>query len=389
MSEAQILIESAAGKYFSPSILAKATLEYDKNLPNMIQDFNSPINKSKLGQLIELYDPIKGNFLDEYGRKISSTGFNRLLSTNSWFWMMRQGDHHAQVRMMIAALMNKKVKDSSGKEVSLYDAYKLNEETGELKLEVGFENLQIVDEQIKNQLHSINKSMHGVYNSFDRSVMSRYAIGRQIEMYRKFVYTGFMRRWKKNSYDVELGDITEGTYRTFLRVVFKDFNEVAKVLNPLNKESVNLTSLEKENLTRALVEFMFIFLTGLIVMLAEAKDDDEDELLAYTQYFALRLNMELGFFMGIGDPRSFVVLPNPMDAFRMFKTPLITTGVITKFLRLIHQLTGDPTERYTRDAGIAKEGDLKLKIYLWKLLGFNGHTSNPEEALKILQLQLQ
>ena len=43
-------------------------------------------------------------------------------------------------------------------------------------------------------------------------------------------------------------------------------------------------------------------------------------------------------------------------------------------------------EKYERNTGYADKGDYKLPYVLLKLFGINGYNSDPEEAIKALQL---
>ena len=167
-------IEATARQLYSLGEYEKSRLIYDKFALNgdFIKDSLSPIHKSLIGQIIDLYDPLQGKFLDKYGRKISNTAARKLFSTDKWFFMQQQGEHNVQVRTLIASLLRKKVKGIDGKEISLLDAYELNKE-GNLSLKSGYKlegNISkdgLLDKNLQNSIHAINKQLHGVYDKFN------------------------------------------------------------------------------------------------------------------------------------------------------------------------------------------------------------------------------
>src|SRR5690606_18454602 len=117
---------------------------------------------------------------------------------------------------------------------------------------------------------------------------------------------------------------------------------------------------------RAVREILVLMLSSLAVVLLksmmESDDDDEKKALQYSLYAAMRLNMEVGFFLSPGTINSKFVplLPDPYDFYRMAKSPTILFGTTDKVLRLVRQLL-NPTEEYKVETGIWDKGDLKLK----------------------------
>lgn len=387
-------IEAFASQFFSQKEYQKARLIYDKHVANgdFIKDFGSPIHKTLIGQIIDLYDPLQGKFKDKFGRKISHTTARKLMSTDTWFFMQHQGEHNVQVRTLIAMLLKKKVM-INGEEKSLLDAYELDSE-GNIKLKDGVKlegNISsngLIDYNLQNSLHAINKQMHGVYDEFSKTIVEKEWWGRLLVMYRKFVVPGFKRRYKRYGIDQEMGTITEGYYRTFWNLAINETKELLKAVGPFGES--NLTPLEQANAKRALAEMGYMLTTGIIIMSLAAKggdDDDDDKLHQYSLYFALRLNNELGFFLSPGDPRRFG-LPNPLDMYKSFRSPTAGYSLVEKAVRLASQLS-DPTAVYERDTGAWKKGDNKLLVKFYKLLGYTGNTANPDEAINILLGQTQ
>lgn len=383
-ANAQVIIEAASGDYFNAAEIAWAKLTYDRNVNNYVKDFAEPVNKSFIGQLIDLWDPMQGEYLDKYGRKISASAFKKLWSTDTWFFLQSQGEHAIQVQTLLAMLKRNKVKRTvNGKteEISMYDAYELGKD-GIIKLKDGVQlegNLsdnKLIDMDIQNSLHAINKRLHGVYNDQDRVVAERHWYGRLLLMYRKFFPPGLKRRFKAFGIDQELGNVTEGYYGTFFRIARTQTMDMLKELSPFNS-SDNLTDLEKKNLARASRDMGMMLTTGLITMILasmyEGGDDDDKKLLAYPLLFSMRLNQELSGFI------------NPIANYKLIKNPMASQSVIEKIIRLVGQMF-DPFETYDRKTGAWEKGDYKIVARLLKLFGLNKNVLTPEEVIKAMEM---
>jgi hypothetical protein len=295
---------------------------------------------------------------------------------------------------MIGAMLDKKVM-MNGQEISLYDAYELDG-NGKIRLKEGVEMNDLVDSRLQRSMHAVNKRLHGIYNDFDRPILQRHSYGRLIMLFRNFLAPGMKRRYKAAGMDYELGEMTEGTYRTFYRIMFTEYKTMLKAF--MNKDS-GLSEWEKQNLWRALTEHAIIMVTGLMVMLLnslyEGSDDEEEKkVYAYMLYFSMRLNTELSIYGAPGDPGGFF-LPNFREVFSVYMSPTVSTSVIVKAYNFFeyltwdiwHVLTGDELATYERDSGIFKEGDSKTLAAMIKLFGINGTSLNPDIAIDILTLR--
>ena len=403
------LTEAAAGEFFTLKEWRQSYIDYRiKYLPDFISDFNKPMKETVIGQLFDLYDPIQGEYRDKFGRKLSMSAAKKAFSSDSWFFLQYLGEHEVQMRTMLSYMRRVKAKGPKGIQVPLINAYELDANK-KLKLKDGYtidhlgktDATGLVPVDVQNTLHAINKRLHGVYNDFDKPILERAAVGRLIMMYRKFVVPGLKKRYKKHGFDHELGSFTEGTYRTFARVLVSQFSDMVSFLNPFTPTPSNLTETEIYNLRRSTAEFAMIFLTGMIVMGLVALslgDDDSDDLWArHLLYSMVRLNSELSFYGGFFNPISdssselsaftplTMLTPKIGDMFRLLQTPAISYGKIEQFRKILIQAIDDPFEEYQRDAGKFDKGDNKLWAYTQKFLGFTGNNINPEQALKNLE----
>jgi hypothetical protein len=180
---------------------------------------------------------MQGEYKDAAGRKVSQSAFKKMWSSDTWFFLQHQGEHSIQIRTMIAILLSTKVKDASGKEISMFKAYQENfKKTGQITLNGYFTDDKLsengkISRDVQDRLHALNKRMHGIYNSFDKPALERHAVGRLLIMYRKFLAPGLKRRYKRLGLDQELGTFTEGYYNTF-------FSKLRNVVSHLMKNKI-------------------------------------------------------------------------------------------------------------------------------------------------------
>lgn len=388
-------IEAAGSEFFGHGEYQKSRLIYDKHALNgdFLSDFSSPIHKSLIGQIIDLYDPMQGKYKDKYGRKVSHSTARKMFSSDTWFFMQQQGEHNVQVRTMIAMMLRSKaIKD--GKEIDLIDAYELGID-GKIKLIDGvtipgtLSKNGLVNKDVQNSLHAINKRMHGVYDEFNKTLVEREWWGRLLLMYRKFVVPGYKRRFKAYGIDQEAGLLTEGYQIAFWKLMISETKELMKEFSPFHES--NLSPLESSNAKKAAMEMAYMLTTGIIITILSSMkgdDDDDDKARQYSLYFALRLNNEIGFFLTPGDvTRNPLTLGvNPMNMYKSFRSPTAGYTLIEKSLRLASQLS-DPFEEYKRKSGPNKKGDNKAVAAFLKLIGKTGDTSNPSQVIDILLQQ--
>lgn len=390
----QTNIEAAAKDSVSDMSWQKARVEYDKHVLDYIKDLNSPYSKSLIGQLIDLYDPMQGEFKDSAGRNISKSMFKKMWSSNTWFAMQHMGEHAVQVRTMIAMMLDAKAIDKTGKYINLYDAYTLDEKTGKIKLKEGV-RLQgklssngLISRDFQSALHGLNKKLQGVYNKEDKINVERHWYGRLATMYKKFLAPGLKRRFKGLGYDQELGTVTEGYMSFFYKNLFKEAKQLGRFL--IGSDNGFYHEHEKQNLRRARREILIVAATGALVILLNSliegsDDEDEKRNIRYFLYLTMRINNELGIYGTIGDPQNILGLPSPGEMYKTIKNPIPAFGVTDKLIKVLQQMT-DPTAVYERDSGVWEKGDSKLWAKFLKFWGYNGVNFDPENSIKFMQM---
>lgn len=370
----QMIIEANSAEFFSKSDLAKAKAFYLANLASMLSDFGKRTPESFVGKLVELYDALQGSFVDQYGKTISNSVAMKLMSTDTLFFNQHFGEHEIQISCMLA-LMNSTfvIDNATGEKISLLEAHQKYTTTKELYENTNFTEKKRQDFQ--NRLHALNKRMHGVYNSFDMGTAQRFALGRLAEMYRKHLVPGYKKRFKGLSADQELGSITEGFYVTFWNTFAKDL--LTFKWNNIQNWST-YSDFEKAQTKRVIAEIAIILTTSALVSILTSMGDDDDELKEsymynFVLYEMIRMNSETSAYT------------NPIDAYRVVKSPSAMTGTLERAIKFTDQffLTWDPEKLdYQRKQGVWEKGDNKSWAYFLKLMGYSGYNIKPEAAVE-------
>ncbi len=369
----QLQIEANSRQYFDRTNLKNGKVFYGRSLPAFFKDFGKIAPDSLGSKLVDEFDAIQGEFTDNYGRNVSGSTARKLFRMNTLFFNQYAAEHEIQVTTLFAHLDRAKVIDkATGKEVTLLEAYQTYGVNGI------YENTNFTKKQrddLQNRVHALNKRMHGVYNSFDKGTAQRYSLGRLILMYRKYLIPSYKRRFKSLGADQELGDVTEGYYRTFWNTFVRDLRDMQ--FNIANNWS-NYTDFEKAQIKRTTAEASFILaLSALVIVLKNIGDDDEElkknYMYNFLLYQATRQRSETSAYI------------SPLDAYRIVKSPSAMTSTLDRTIKFTNQLlfTWDPDKLvYQRKTGIWDKGDNKSWAYFLKLSGFSSYNFHPEEAVK-------
>lgn len=375
----QLVIEANSSEFFSRKDLRKGRLYYAKNVTSFLSDFGKPTPESLVGNLVNHYDAMQGNYKDQYGKNVSGSVFAKLMRTDTLFFNQHFGEHEIQVSAMFALMEATKVTDTNtGEIISLLEAYtKYGLE--EIEKNTDFTNKKKLD--LQDRIHAISKKLHGVYNDFDKGTAQRYSVGRLAIMYRKHLLPGYKRRWGRLKVDQELGAVTEGYYMTFYNTMLKD---LAKMKLNMMQNWSTYTPFEKAQIKRVMAETVIIFgTTAFIMLLMHAFGDDDDEKKGYAYNFMLyelsRMQSETSAYI------------SPRDAYRTVKSPSAMVSTIERMTKFIDQffLTWNPDKlNYKRKEGVWNKGDNKSWAYFLKLIGFSGYNFTPEAAVKSFKATL-
>lgn len=374
----QVVIEAASSEFFSIKNLVKGKAFYAKSVPGFLSDFGKFTSESLGGKLFDLYDPMQGEYMDNYGKLVTASIANKLFRTDTLFFNQHFGEHEIQVSSLFALLDATKVKDNeSGEEISLLEAYQ-KYGTEEIYNKTDFTNQKRQD--VMNRLHALNKRLHGIYNGFDKSVAQKYNLGKLAFMYRKYLIPAYKRRFKNLGFDEELGAQTEGYYKTFWNLYLKN---LITFRTSLIKKWGDLSDFEKAQVRRTMAEASFIIaLVALVMVMKAMAGDDDDELKKnwaynFVLYEAIRMRSETSQYIPVFGFR---------DLYRNFKSPTAATLPIDRMIKFTDQFfvqSWNPEKAvYQRRTGVWEKGDNKSWAYFLKLMGISGYTMSPDQAIK-------
>ena len=388
-------IESVGGQNFSAKEFRQAGsivkgIDFQKAI---VSDWEKTSDKSLIGQMIDLFDPIQGEFEDEYGKKVSWSkrrNLNKLLFSGKIY-----GEWELQMSLFVAMMKAKKVKQGD-KMISLYDAFEKTN-TGIPKLKDGVEFTMDDVKNFSSKIHAVNKKLNGSYAKFDKMLIEKYSIGRLLAFMKKFFFPLMVNRLGKRRLDIEEGQLVEGHYRTFYNTVIKDLWEYRnKILNPTESAIASVyrdykagyyTEAEMANIKKTLVEVGAFIAFTLLLALAFSDDGDKDRSFAglYTKYLLLKIRRELGTTSVFSPDETYsMTIKQPFFVANSISaaTKLLGMAVVQPINWVSDGAVGDKYLYYQRKtAPFWEEGDSKLLAQALKVAGIKVNIFDPKQLI--------
>jgi hypothetical protein len=330
VGRAMMRMEAFAKQFVDSKDFAKAEQIYWAHLPKTLSQMGSRNQTNKLQLWIEYF-----NTLQDYSENVRELNMerknwvSRMFKGNTLFFMNNIGEHYLQTKMSLALANKIKLKDSKGNSINLWDAYEVRGNKLTLKdgitKEDGSAWTQADLKQFIRRQHGINKSLHGIYNDIDKSAVQKFALGRMVMMFRKFMRPGYLRRFRKERYSYEMQAEQEGFHRTFARLLL---NDIRNTQTRLIRDWSKLSDLEKANVFRSITEISLaigaVILASIIGSLGW--DDDDDWYLNMIAYQSNRFITEIGFFI------------SPNQTLQILQSPAAGVDQLTKLSNLVGTL---------------------------------------------------
>lgn len=365
-------IEAFGGRFWGKRDWAFAHKEYFLNIPQMVGEIGG-MTHSVINDMGEHYDVPQGEFIDQFGRSVTGGQVNKLLRTSSLFFIQKGGEHEIQMTGMMSLMHATKIKSKIGEDTNLYNAWKEAGSFEQLKKDYQWTEEQ--DVAFRNKLHAITKTLQGVYNKFDKSMLQRRWLGKLAIMFRKYMFSSFKARYGSRYIDYELGTAQEGYWNTFVKKLYKDTKDYKWGVLQRMWTKEGYSEIEKSAVNKTLYE-VAVILGAMILAGMVNEDDDKSWIEAQTALQLTRMSADITQYI------------SPSDFIRVVRNPAASVNMIEKWMGWFAQLTS-PTEVYDRASGIAKKGDNKLYIKTLKLVPVIRQFVNfmtPEEQLKFYQL---
>lgn len=437
----QNLIEASAGSNFTFKQYAEAKKiiygegllggKYGSAVKDMMSDYSKLGNRSFWGQIMEVFDPIQGEFENEYGEKTSFNSVKNIFKTGLMAGKI-MGEWEIQMSAFIAFALNHRVyngkivgKDSfitmkigadvenlSMDEISkrklaaieefntldtnLLDILELDK-TGKLgvkdqyKNDFEFGNQNFND--IVGKLHAMQKKLNGSYAKFDKTYVEKTSMGRLVFFFRKYFVPLGMARWGTRRLDYESATLEQGFYITFWQTICKD---AGKLRFNVFSNWHNYSDFQKIAIKKTLMDLGALIVATLGLSLLGYDPDDKDNArklkdASYAQQVAIFLLLRFR-----SETKQFMPGAGLQEINKIFTNPSMIFSETTQFINMgyLMALQGaswigadyDKQLYYQQDAGgggFKDKGDSKLLQQLMaSFTGYTGKTFHPEDAIK-------
>ncbi len=360
----------------------------------VLRDIGKVRSESKLRLFMELFDVLQDHESRASQVNTDRSRWARMFDMSALFFVNHAGEHQMQGRMAIALAHKKKVLNSKGEEIPLYEA--LYVDNYRLKVEEGTKNLDGSDftnkdiASFKIRMKAINQRLHGIYNNTDKSAIQKKALGRMVMLFRKWMKPGYNRRFDDEYYNYSLESDVEGFYTTtfnFFNTLRKELQEGKLTLASSKEHYSKLSDTKKANLRRSLAEVSTLMgalaATMILDALVEGMDDDDEVAMwvaNMSAYQANRLVTEIGFYVPVlGTSEALKIVKSPAAAINQIDL-ILDLGKVIDPMAFFN--SNDVLPRYQKGRN---KGDLKLKVWGKKLVPMVDTVEDffyPEDRLK-------
>lgn len=388
-------IEAAGGEHFDFKDWGYASKIYTKDLKNIMADWGSNVDKSRTNMFLNTFNVMGGKeYLDNKFEE--NTKGQALMKLNSMRPIAKAGEHMMQAKVMYATLRHIKAMnengdyiDTDGKVVkSKKQAASLDQMIEFVPTDAGGVEM-ILNEAVKattftrtggqgqimletrNLIKYKIRELHGNYDADLQAAAQREFWGKLTFFLRKWVEEGYFRRWRgtgtmfKKSEDMQdadrfysqdAKDNREGYYVSAMRFMSRVVAPAIRQMNieVIKKGAGNLSTHEKANLKKVVMELMIISVSILAYMSFE---DDEDEVLQ--KYILRRQLSELTFFMA------------PPEAIKVVSTPTASVGTLRNIMKVMTQAM-NPYETYQQGP---HKGRNKWRVAMLKAFPITSQTN--------------
>jgi len=306
------------------------------------------------------------------------------------------------------AIVNSNEVEIDGKKMNLYDLYEKRDGLIQLKKEYEKYNdlYNPVDgkfvNKIRNKIMQKYTALQGNFFKYNQSYISNLAVGKSVELMKRWFMAGLVRRWGDPVHDFYLEEERIPFHTAMLTTIgdiFRplftgQFDEVKDYFSSIIKGNPQ----RRNALMQSLSEMLVLVVFGVLILpILLGWDDDEEEkkkrleamplAQVYAILIALRVQGELGTFIPL--PTSGLGYMEMKRAiFQPLAIPQSTFDNISALLPLVlntisyYAFGNKSAEKrafYQKDTGYwyKEKGDLKLAAYLLNSIGYTGYTTNP------------
>lgn len=367
-------LEAKMGRFFELEDLNFAKSEFARQLPEMMAGIGNPNPKGKLPYLLMLNQVVKDN--KELFDRLDQSSVLRSINQNFWFAGYTQADYTVKSHTLLSIYHNYRFVENEGflskmeyinkyypddrkkgavafkqLKTTLYDAYK-QLPNGDTVVDDKYSKYitEKLLNDVKNRIDILARRTDGTIREVDKAGIHANSIASYLVLHRNFMVSALHDRFKKKQFNLDLGVMEEGYYRSTGRFLSK-FRFQRGAIASLIADYKNMEEYEQYAVRRTLNELCLIAGSTLVALtMASLVDGDDDYNNWFTQsltYLAMRSAFE---FRTMYNPFEFLALiKSPTAAFNWFDNA-------SSFINLINPAAylGDKTPFTIIDRGVYK-----------------------------------
>lgn len=305
------MIESIGARYYNHKDLSWAHKELWKNMDELLSDIGQNNQTSKINLLLQQF-----NLLQDSQYQYRNEGYHA--SRTQKIASAVPGGYFSAGEMMLAAQSALAVAHAihvwdpqTESEMTLYDALTsievssgermssiLNVKEGVLIME--YDSIsktwkktdKKVDDAYLNEyarkVTSINRKMHGIYNTEDQSALNQYALGRLALLFHRYIKSGINYRFGKAKYDFNEQEWTEGYHKTAGKFLLSCISDLRHGQVEIMTNWASMSDEQQSNCKKAIAEYAtFAAFLGIGALLLGAGWGDDKS--AYLKRIAAML----------------------------------------------------------------------------------------------------
>lgn len=322
-------IEAWGGQHFGTKEYYLATKEYNKYIGSEFGLFKElghdqlGSDKYKNARYFSKYSALVNHF--RVVRKFGSGDGRAETNLINWAYALQEGgEWNVQSKTGVAVLMTDKIKKKDGTEISIWDAYSFDPNSGKLTLNPDVEYSAQDRHDTTNKIYEINKRIHGNYQHEDRMVIQQHWLGQLGAQFHKWVVPAIKARFEKRYYNENLGHL-EGRYRTLI-----SFFTYAYKLGFNFKEAYNqMDQAQKANLRKNVAELNFFMasfaMKAIFSALAAGLDDDDETMKKFLNFLTYQQSKQ------ITEMLTLIPIAGSEEQYQLAKSPIAGLKTIKDF----------------------------------------------------------
>lgn len=359
------MIHAAGGEDFNyPQFLKAQRIMLNSVGKSASLDTYTSKTANKINKLMEDWNVV--GEIDQAGYKstafesTAAKGFKKLAP----YELTKRSEYLNQGSTFVAMMLGTPIKDLTGKERDLWEAYDSNGKwnTKEFGEEISLEEKK----KFKNRLEQVKKSIHGNYDPSSAVKIKKTTLGRAVLMFRSWAAEGFANRFEAEKDDLLLGRKRKGRLITLkeqgiVKGPLLILGQMANFLTFGGAFKANLDSLsavDKANMRKNSAEvLLYLSLYSLVLILKSIDSDDDDEKKAINALLnvSFRVQNDMAFFT------------SPLAFEKITQSSIPAMSIVTDAAKLVEAMQktimGDP---YYKNGN--HRGEARVKIALAKNL---------------------